>query len=448
MLFIAYITFVVLLGGGAFIHLKCKTLQSEETTIANPNFNAFQATYFRVYFLALMAEWLQNPYLYKLYSHYGFIDTQIAIIYVCGFASSMVFGTSSGYLANALGRKKACILFTILYSISCLTKISRNYGILIAGRILGGVSTSLLFTAFDAWYVYEHSQSHDFPPEWVSATFSKATIFNSLISVGAGVLANLVADWLNFGPVAPFIIAIPFLIGAGVLILFTWDENYGGRSAKLFQPCMECLRHIVQNNRVLLIGTINSLFESSMYIFVFLWTPVLDRRHLNPPLGIIFSSFMLCVLIGGYFFNFTVRQRIAPIKVVILSVTMASLANVGAAVASANHPRTSFLMYIVLEISCGVYFPAMGWLRQKILPEAHHSGIINWFRVPLNTIAAIVLLALHDTHSSQGITAIFAMCSILLVIAAVAGIKLMVLTRNDDTLKLNQMDNEENRVGL
>lgn len=448
MLLIAYITFGILLAAGVLIHFRCKKVHSEEVSIANPNFNLFQLTYFRVYFLALMAEWLQGPYLYKLYSHYGFIDTQIAIIYVCGFASSVIFGTSSGYLANFIGRKKACILFTILYSICCLTKLSRDYGILIAGRILGGISTSLLFTAFDAWYVYEHTQSNDFPPEWVSATFSKATVFNSVISIVAGVLANMVADWMNFGPVAPFVVAIPFLICAGILIQLTWDENYGGKSGKLFQPCMDCLRHIIQNKKILLLGVVNSLFESAMYIFVFLWTPVLDRSHLHPPLGIIFSSFMLCVLVGGYFFSFAINQKISPIKMVILSVTIASLANIAAAVASANHPRTSFLMYILLELSCGVYFPAMGWLRQRILPEAHHSGIINWFRVPLNTIAAIVLLALHDTHSSHGITAIFAMCSVLLCIAAVSAVRLMVLTRNDECLKLNQLDNEEDTIGL
>lgn len=448
MLLIAYITFVPLLSIGLLIHFKCKSVRSDEPSVANPNFNLFQLTYFRVYFLALMAEWLQGPYLYKLYSHYGFIDTQIAIIYVCGFASSVVFGTSSGYLANLIGRKKACILFTILYSICCLTKLSQDYGILIAGRILGGVSTSLLFTAFDAWYVYEHTQSNDFPPEWVSVTFSKATVFNSAISILAGVLANMVAEWMNFGPVAPFVVAIPFLVAAGILIQFTWDENYGGKSAKLFQPCMECLRHIVQNKKVLLLGVVNSLFESAMYIFVFLWTPVLDRSHTYPPLGIIFSSFMLCVLVGGYFFNFTINNKISPVKMVILSVTVASVANVGAAVASANHPRTSYLMFILLELSCGIYFPAMGWLRQRILPEAHHSGIINWFRVPLNTIAAIVLLALHDTHSSHGITAIFAMCSVLLGIAALSAMQLMVLTRNDECLKLNQLDNEEDRIGM
>ena len=154
-------------------------------TIANPNFVAFQNSYFKVYFPALMAEWLQGPYLYKLYSHYGFIDTQIAIIYVCGFASSVVFGTSAGYFASAFGRKKACVVFTLLYSLCCITKLSRNYAILIFGRVLGGISTSLLFTAFGAWYLYgKHTQTHSFPSEWVTATFCQSKTLHHLCSGG------------------------------------------------------------------------------------------------------------------------------------------------------------------------------------------------------------------------------------------------------------------------
>ena len=436
MLVIAYVSFGILSGLCALFHFKCKTGQADEMTIANPNFVAFQNSYFKVYFPALMAEWLQGPYLYKLYSHYGFIDTQIAIIYVCGFASSVVFGTSAGYFASAFGRKKACVVFTLLYSLCCITKLSRNYAILIFGRVLGGISTSLLFTAFDAWYLYEHTQTHSFPSEWVAATFAKATLYNSVISVVAGILANTIAEWMRFGPVAPFVLAIPFLITAGILIQLTWDENYGGKQLKVIQPCVESLRYIVTNNRVMLIGTVTSLFESAMYIFVFLWTPVLDRAHHYPPLGIVFSCFMLCVTLGSFLFNFTIKHGIRPSSVVILTVIVASLANIGAAFASASHPRTSFLMFVILELACGVYFPAMGWLRQRILPEAHHAGIINWFRVPLNAIAAVVLMLLHDTHSSHGISAIFALCSILLAIAGIAAVRLFVLTRNDDNLKI------------
>ncbi len=51
------------------------------------------------------------------------------------------------------GRKKACLLYVMTYVLSCITKHSRSYYMLLAGRALGGVSTSLLFSAFESWVV-------------------------------------------------------------------------------------------------------------------------------------------------------------------------------------------------------------------------------------------------------------------------------------------------------
>jgi len=145
---------------------------------------------------------------------------------------------------------------------------------------------------------------------------------------------------------------------------------------------------------------------------------------------------MLCVTLGSFLFNFTIKRGINPSSVVIVTIIVASLANIGAVFASAGHPRISFLMFVILELACGVYFPAMGWLRQTILPEAHHAGIINWFRVPLNAIAAVVLMVLHDTHSGHGISAIFALCSILLAVAGIAAVRLSILSKNDENVKV------------
>ena len=419
MLAIAYISLLFLVGVAVLLHLK---VAPAERSIGNPSFVKFQGTYFGVYFIALFAEWLQSPYLYRIYSHYGFIDTQIAIIYACGFISSILFGTASGYLADKCGRKKACMFFCVAYSLCCLSKASSNYAVLILGRVIGGISTSALFSTFEAWYVYEHTQTHDFPMEWIAVTFSKASFFNGVIAITAGVVANTLSEWINFGPVSPFLLAIPFLIMSGMLILTNWDENYGGKSIRLAGPCIASLRLIVTNSKILLIGAVTSLFESVMFVFVFLWTPVLDPAQ--PPLGIVFSCFMACVMIGGLIFDAAISWKVSPIRIIEVAIFLGLASNLASCFASANHPRKTFLAFLLMEFACGLYFPAMNWLRQRILPEAHHAGIINWFRVPLNITASIVLLVLHDTHSGEGITAIFALCSVLMMVAEVCTIKL------------------------
>ena len=45
-------------------------------------------------------DWLQGPYVYALYQYYGFDRGQIGRLFIGGFASSMIFGTLVGSLAD------------------------------------------------------------------------------------------------------------------------------------------------------------------------------------------------------------------------------------------------------------------------------------------------------------------------------------------------------------
>jgi len=58
------------------------------------------------------------------------------------------------------------------------------------GRLLGGVATSLLFSVFDAWMVFEHNK-HGFDPAWMSSTFSAAAFGNSMVAICAGMVAQV-----------------------------------------------------------------------------------------------------------------------------------------------------------------------------------------------------------------------------------------------------------------
>lgn len=47
------------------------------------------------------ADWLQGPYLYKLYQSYGFELVQIAFLFLTGFVSGALGGTAVGSLADS-----------------------------------------------------------------------------------------------------------------------------------------------------------------------------------------------------------------------------------------------------------------------------------------------------------------------------------------------------------
>ena len=117
------------------IHLKIGTTKRSTTNISQiirnwirtKDFKKFQRGYLMVYFIAMMSDWLQGPYVYALYAHYRFTRGEIAFLFIVGFGSSMVFGTFIGSLADRYGRRLNCLAFGILYGLSCLTKHYNNY---------------------------------------------------------------------------------------------------------------------------------------------------------------------------------------------------------------------------------------------------------------------------------------------------------------------------------
>lgn len=54
------------------------------------------------------------------------------------------------------GRKMAALAYVGTYILSCITKHWSSYGVLMLGRLCGGIATSLLFSAFESWLVSEH----------------------------------------------------------------------------------------------------------------------------------------------------------------------------------------------------------------------------------------------------------------------------------------------------
>ena len=83
----------------------------------------------------------------------------------------------------------------------------------------------------DSVQIYLVIVQRGFDPQWLSITFSKAIFLgNGLVAIVAGLFANLLADNLGFGPVAPFDAAACFLAIGMAIILSSWGENYGDAS--------------------------------------------------------------------------------------------------------------------------------------------------------------------------------------------------------------------------
>uniref|UniRef100_T1ILD3 Molybdate-anion transporter n=1 Tax=Strigamia maritima TaxID=126957 RepID=T1ILD3_STRMM len=242
-------------------------------------------------------------------------------------------------------------------------------------------------------------------------------LWNGVLAIQAGIAANMFADEFHFGPVSPFMLAIPFLIIAGIFIWFTWPENYGDLNERFCTSCKSGLQVILQDGKVFLLGAVQSLFESVMYMFVFLWTPVLDP--LNPPLGMVFACFMVCIMIGSSCYEILLSKGCSSACTLTLAVFI-SLLSMFICVFSTNaenpHILVSLCAFLLLEVSVGLYFPSIGFLRSRIIPESHRANVMNWFRVPMNIITCSGLLWLHHESNRHGNQSIFIICTVLMVI--------------------------------
>ncbi|PKA60710.1 hypothetical protein AXF42_Ash006344 [Apostasia shenzhenica] len=350
---------------------------------------------------------LAGPYVYYLYSQYGFDKGDIGRLFIAGFGSSMLFGTIVGSLADKQGRKRACVTYCITYILSCITKHSPEYKVLMLGRVLGGIATSLLFSAFESWLVAEHNK-RSFDPQWLSITFSKAIFLgNGLVAIVSGLFANMLADNLGFGPVAPFDAAACFLAIGMAIILSSWSENYGdpSDSKDLLTQFKGAAVAIASDEKIALLGAIQSLFEGSMYTFVFLWTPALSPNDEEIPHGFIFATFMLSSMLGSsvasrlmahptpkvesymqIVFGISAFTLLLPI---IVNFLVPPTRVKGGGISFAGSIQV--FGFCTFEACVGIFWPSIMKMRSQYIPEEARSTIMNFFRIPLNIFVCIVL---------------------------------------------------------
>ena len=188
------------------------------------------------------------------------------------------------------------------------------------------------------------------------------------------------------------------------------------------------------------VGTVQALFGSSMYVFVLYWSPQLKhvvaagvgaeatltllsspRSSSNSseksslPLGLVFSGFMVCIMLGSSIYAYSTKRRIASPA----ALASAALAVGGAALfcsallsyatdalgveawpAVLGGTRGASLAWVaaaasffVFEGCCGLLFPAMSSLRAQFVPAKVRATASSIFRIPLNLLVVGVLLS-------------------------------------------------------
>mmetsp|Transcript_61311 Transcript_61311/g.169977 ORF Transcript_61311/g.169977 Transcript_61311/m.169977 type:complete len:447 (-) Transcript_61311:136-1476(-) len=350
-----------------------------------PAFRAFQRRYLTVYAIIMMADWFQGTNMYTLYMSYG---VNISALFLSGFLSGAVFAGPIGIYIDKYGRRLACIVYLVLEIIINICEHFNSFPVLWTSRILGGVSTCILFTGFEAWMVSEHRKG-GFPESWVADTFSKASFINGLSAILAGILAQLCAD--SLGEIGPFQAAIALTALALLFVLF-WPENYGGGGeANSDKDAKQAAWDLIRTDRkAFLLGSVNALFEGSMYSFVFMWVPTMLGALKGSPLpnGLVFASMMTCISLGGLLFSPSMLLSVVPPEY--LGVGCFLVGAVALVVPVFFNEVVPVLgAFLVFETCVGIFQPCGGVLRSKVIPDEMQGSVMNMFRIPLNTLVVV-----------------------------------------------------------
>jgi MFS family permease len=380
--------------------------QVEETKLHHhellTEFHGFRTMYVTVYAVIMLADWMQGTHMYTLYMSYG---VNVSALFLTGFLSGGIFAPFLGTFVDKFGRKRSCIVYCVLEILINVMEGFDNFTILLVGRVMGGVSTNLLFSAFESWMTTEH-RKRGYPDEWLSRTYSQCSIVNGSTAVMAGIVAQVLEDFL--GQIGPFHGAVG-LTTLALLLILGWEENYGEEQrgdhekSSLTHQFIEGWKTTISNSNVWRIGLTQALSEGAMYTFVFMWVPTL--LSLDPPGGVptgcVFSALMMSITIGGLLFPLlqaginafvpkdSSSELCASFVYLLASASMAIPVLCLSAIETPgglNCQQMVIGSFLIVEFCVGLFMPVAGTLRSKYVPDALQGAILNIFRLPLNAV--------------------------------------------------------------
>lgn len=363
-------------------------------------FRLFQTQYLTVFLIIMLADWLQGTNMYTLYASYG---VNIGNLFLTGFLSSAVFGTFLGIFVDRWGRRFGCLTFCVLEVIINILEHIPDMRLLLLGRILGGITTSLLFSAFESWMVSEHRKK-GFPESLLTSTFAMASWGNGLMAIGAGFLAQVASD--TRGDIGPFQVAIVLTLVCLILILF-WEENTGDHSdtgsadingsassaseehPSFVSSVRRSVKVIYENPAILFLGLSQAFFEGAVFSFVFMWVPsLLSAGDGVLPTGLIFSCFMISMTIGGIVFSLALSYLPVDAEFLCVLVYIISAASMLVPVFTFQFWPV-FVSFIILECMLGMFNSCGAQLRSRYYPDNLQSSIMSVFRLPLNLLVVL-----------------------------------------------------------
>ncbi|KAK5625894.1 hypothetical protein RRF57_001610 [Xylaria bambusicola] len=407
---------LVVLCFGLLFSQPTRRQQLEQQGIADEDEHP-EAWWYKAYALAVAADWMQGPYVVSLYrDEHGLQPGVVMSLYLTDLITTTISTYFVGALSDKHGRKLYCMVYCVLYALSCFLTVVPVTPLLFLGRIFGGISSSILFSVFDSWMVTNfHKMDLADKACRLSRTYATTAIINSLVAILTGVLGESLV-WVTGTKKSPFLVSVALLWFCFQTIWSHWGENFGGSSSSESTPAAtrRSLWSIIRTPSILALAFASTVFDGSINLFVLYWGLAISSLHTlatEVPYSIIYSSFMVVSLGAALAFNILINKRIMTYaQVLVAALSVASLCFLK--LSSVKTETGAFWLFCLLEGCIGLFVPCIGYLKATLIDDDVRATVYSIMRMPFNILAIVSLVTVKDNNNVGGV---FATCSLMLI---------------------------------
>ena len=145
----------------------------------------------------------------------------MAALFTTGFLAGAISALFAGSLADRYGRRTASLAYCVITALSLFSVLSDDVKVLFAGRILGGVGTTLMYTIFEAWMVTEyHQRNLESLGLNINSIFGRMITLSGISAIVAGVIGEYLVEFTRT-KTAPFMASI---VCVGVAFVIIWKN--------------------------------------------------------------------------------------------------------------------------------------------------------------------------------------------------------------------------------
>lgn len=327
---------------------------------------------------------------YELASH-GVVKEQMALSLCAGCLVSVFIGTFLGILADVIGQKKICVVFSILHLIVGIWKRVTTQPSIWVASICLSLSSSIFLFSFETWMVIEHEQlGHR--QDTLNDTFWLMVFYECASFVGSQFLANwLIGYGSKMTIVSPSTASIVMAMINIIFISRYWTDCPARRELSDYRRSFVAC--ILGDNRILLLGCAQACLHFSIAVFWILWAPtiVADGREVH--LGLIYPILMGARQLGSTVFPWF-TSGISSIRVEEYVVCAFIAAGFVLSAVAYDYQEIGVLvtLFCLFLLCAGLILPSLAKLRTKYVPNEFRSGMVSLSLAPANVAVLIVLV--------------------------------------------------------